>query len=90
MPPATRPEAPRSAAGSLEESYFSFEPGLWPSESAWKLRCEIKRAQGFDPGETFVFRGIPFGSLGATNEIRCTHQLRRGDRHPRPRRAPRP
>jgi hypothetical protein len=57
--------------GSLEERYFSFEPGLWPSETAWKVRCEIKRAQGFAPGETFVFRGIPFGSLGATNEIRC-------------------
>ena len=57
--------------GSIEEGYFSFEPGLWPNESAWKLRCEIKRARGFDPGETFVFRDIPFGSLGATNQIRC-------------------
>jgi hypothetical protein len=57
--------------GSLEESYFSFEPSLWPNESAWKLRCEIKRARGFDPGETFVFRDIPLGSLGATNQIRC-------------------
>ena len=57
--------------GSLDESYFSFEPGLWPGETAWKVRCEIKRAQGFAPGETFVFHDIPFGSLGATNEIRC-------------------
>ena len=57
--------------GSLEEGYFSFEPGLWPNESAWKLRCEIKRARGFEPGETFVFRDIPLGSLGATNQIRC-------------------
>jgi hypothetical protein len=57
--------------GSFEEGYFSFEPGLWPRESAWKLRCEIKRVRGFDPGDTFVFRDIPFGSLGATNVIRC-------------------
>jgi hypothetical protein len=57
--------------GSFEEGYFSFEPGLWPSESAWKLRCEIKRVRGFDPGDTFVFRDIPFGSLGATNVISC-------------------
>ena len=57
--------------GSFEEGYFSFEPGLWPRESAWKLRCEIKRVRGFDPGDTFVFRDIPFGSLGATNVISC-------------------
>jgi hypothetical protein len=57
--------------GSFEEGYFCFEPGLWPSESAWKLRCEIKRARGFDPGDTFVFRDIPLGSLGGTNQIRC-------------------
>jgi hypothetical protein len=56
--------------GSIEEGYFSFEPGLWPSESAWKLRCEIKRARGVDPGDTFVFRDIPLGSLGGTNQIR--------------------
>jgi len=57
--------------GSPEEGFFSLEPGLWLSESAWKLRCEIKRARGFDPGETFVFRDIPLGSLGGTNQIRC-------------------
>lgn len=56
--------------GSLEEGYFSFEPCLWPSETAWKLRCEIKRARGFDPGETFVLRDIPLGSLDETNQIR--------------------
>jgi len=71
---ATGNKAPNSSFGwgSPEESYFSFEPSLWPGESAWKLRCEIKRTRGFDPGETFVFRGIPFGSLGATNRINCT------------------
>ena len=58
-------------SGSLEESYFSFEPSLWPNESAWKLRCEIKRARGFDPGDTFVFRDIPLGSLDETNQLRC-------------------
>ena len=71
---ATGNKAPSTSlgSGSLEESYFSFEPGLWPSESAWKLRCEIKRTRGFDPGETSVFRNIPLGSLGATNQIGCT------------------
>ncbi len=71
---ATGNKAPSTSFGwgSPEESYFSFEPGLWPSESAWKVRCEIKRARGFDPGETFVFPDIPFGSLGVTNRINCT------------------
>lgn len=55
--------------GSYEDGYFTFEPGLWPSESAWKLRCEIKRAEGFAPGETFVFRDVPLGRLDATNRI---------------------
>jgi hypothetical protein len=69
---ATGNKAPNTSFGwgSVEEGYFSFEPGLWPSESAWKLRCEIKRARGFDPGDTFVFRDIPLGSLDETNLIR--------------------
>ncbi len=50
---------------------FAFDPGLWPSESAWKLRREIKRARRFGPGETFVLRDIPFGRLGVTNQIGC-------------------
>jgi hypothetical protein len=57
--------------GSFEQGYLTFEPSLWPSESAWKLRCEIKRARGFDPGETFVFHGIPLGGLDETNQIHC-------------------
>jgi hypothetical protein len=57
--------------GSYEQGYFDFEPSLWPSESAWKLRCEIKRARGFDPDETFVFHGIPLGGLDETNQLRC-------------------
>jgi hypothetical protein len=57
--------------GSLEESYFNFEPSLWPNEAAWKLRCEIKRVRGVGPGETFVFHDIPLGSLGGTNQVRC-------------------
>ena len=70
---ATGNKAPNTSLGwgSFEEGYFSFEPGLWPSETAWKLRCEIKRTKGFGPVETFVFRDIPLGSLDATNQVRC-------------------
>jgi hypothetical protein len=55
--------------GNYEDGYFTFEPALWPSEAAWKLRCELKRAKGFAPGETFTFRDVPLGKLGATNRI---------------------
>jgi hypothetical protein len=58
--------------GSYEEEYFTFEPGLWPSETAWKLRCEIKRVEGFGPDETFVFRNVPLDRLDETNRIRWT------------------
>jgi hypothetical protein len=53
--------------GSHEDGYFTFAPGLWTNEAAWKLRCEIKRAQGFAPSETFVFRDVPLGSLDQTD-----------------------
>jgi hypothetical protein len=55
-----------------EDGYFTFEPGLWPKESAWKLRCEIKRAKGFAADETFVFRDVPLGGLGETNRLGWT------------------
>jgi len=61
--------------GSYEDGYFTFEPSLWPSESAWKLRCEIKRAKGFAPTEMFSFRGVPLGSLEGTNRIGWTTNL---------------
>jgi len=58
--------------GRPEDGYFTFEPGLWPNESAWKLRCEIKRSRGFAPGEMFVFRDVPLGGLGETNRLGWT------------------
>jgi hypothetical protein len=58
--------------GTYEDGYFTFEPGLWPSESAWKLRCEIKRAKGFAPTEMVSFRNVPLGSVGGTNRIGWT------------------
>jgi len=55
--------------GSYEDGYFTFEPGLWLSESAWKLRCEIKRVKGFAPSETFTFWGVPLDRLDVTNRL---------------------
>jgi hypothetical protein len=48
---------------------FSFTPGLWPTEAAWKLKLEIKRSEGFRPEEMFVFKHVPLGALGRTNTI---------------------
>ena len=37
--------------GGPGDDYFSFEPGLWTNESAWRIKCEIKRVKGFAPEE---------------------------------------
>ena len=61
--------------GSYEDGYFTFEPGLWTNESAWKLGCELKRVKGFQPGETFVFKDVPLGLIGTTNRYGWTKNL---------------
>lgn len=63
-----------SAKGSTmsffnDEPYFMFRPGLWPSEVAWKLVCELKRSEGHDLGDLITFRDVPLGQVGATNRI---------------------
>jgi hypothetical protein len=61
--------------GGESEDYFTFEPGLWLSESAWKLKCEIKRIKGFAPEELLVFKDVPLGRLQATNRVGWTTNL---------------
>lgn len=51
------------------EHCFSFGPSPWPGESAWKLKCELKRTQGFAANELFSFRDVPLGELDKTNRI---------------------
>lgn len=58
--------------GGDDEPFFTFRPGLWPSEAAWKLACELKRSKGYGPGELLTFRNVPLGLLGATNRIGWT------------------
>ena len=55
--------------GSPGEGYFTFEPGLWTNEAAWKIKCEIKRLQGFAPEEVITFRDVPLGGVGQTNRV---------------------
>lgn len=52
-----------------DNSAFSFQPGLWPTEAAWKVKLEIKRSEGFQPEEMFVFKNVPLGELDRTNVI---------------------
>lgn len=58
--------------GGDDEPYFTFRPGLWPSESAWKLECELKRSKGYGLDELITFRDVPLGPLGATNRVGWT------------------
>jgi hypothetical protein len=61
--------------GGETEDFFAFEPGLWPSENAWKLKCEIKRIRGFAPEELLTFKDVPLGRLQATNRVGWTTNL---------------
>jgi len=53
-----------------QDSYFTFTPGLWTNEAAWKLSCKLKRVEGFLPEEQFTFSLVPLGSLNTTNPLR--------------------
>jgi hypothetical protein len=67
-----------SGSGSSSTSWnngdfeLAFSPGLWPSESAWKLKLAIKRAEGFRPEEEIVFKNVPLGQLDRTNVVAWT------------------
>jgi hypothetical protein len=40
------------------DGYF-YQSGLWPDESAWKVRMELIRRSGFDEDETVTFTNLP-------------------------------
>ena len=61
--------------GGITDGYFTFEPGLWTNEAAWKIKCDLKRVKGFAPDETITFREVPLGSVGATNRLGRTLQV---------------
>ena len=51
------------------DAAFSFTPGLWPGEAAWKVKLELKRTAGFRPGEMLTFKNVPLGKLDHTNVV---------------------
>lgn len=51
---------------------LSFEPGLWPGESAWKLKLTLKRMEGFRREEIIEFKNVPLGEVDHTNVIGWT------------------
>jgi hypothetical protein len=69
---ATGNVARNSGMSSSGTASFSFNPSLWPRETAWKIKLEIKRNQGFRPDEVFVFKDVPLGQLDFTNIIGWT------------------
>src|SRR5581483_2699517 len=48
-------------------SYF-YQPGLWPNESAWKVRLEFSREAGFNDDELLTFTNIPV-KPGSENDL---------------------
>jgi hypothetical protein len=38
---------------------MTYQYGLWPAESPWKLRVELSRTSGFNDGETWTVTNVP-------------------------------
>lgn len=57
---------------STDKPYFSYVPGLWPEESAWKLSFELRRSKGHPAVEMSTFRNVPVSSFDVTNRIDWT------------------
>jgi hypothetical protein len=64
---ATGNSLPSSSMGWSDNNQITFSPSLWPDESAWKLRCEVKRTKGFTTNELFTFKSVPLPALNETN-----------------------
>jgi len=60
------------ALGGLGKDWFSFSPGLWTNESAWKLLLGVKRTTGFKPDELLKFENVPLGELNQSNRLAWT------------------
>jgi hypothetical protein len=45
-----------------DESVMTYQWGLWPDESAWKLRVEMSRTSGFNDDELWTVENIPVNS----------------------------
>ena len=57
---------------STDEPYFSYVPGLWPEEEAWKLSFELRRSKGHPKNEVSTFRNVPISSFEMTNRFGWT------------------
>ncbi len=62
-------------SGSIDSSLFTFSPGLWTNEAAWKLRCEIRCVKGFAPGELITFSNVPLPEMFQTNHLEWSTSL---------------
>jgi hypothetical protein len=49
-----------------DESGFSLQSGLWPSEKAWKLKFEIAQTSGFAPDTLLTFKNVPLGPVNSS------------------------
>jgi hypothetical protein len=46
---------------------------LWPDETAWRLKVEVKRAIGYDPGEVVTFSNVPVPAAGTNSLLHLTN-----------------
>jgi len=50
------------------DATMTYQWGLWPMESPWKLRVEISRTSGFNDGETWTVTNVPV-QTGTWNDL---------------------
>src|SRR5262249_424220 len=60
-----RVKARGNPASELGESYVRFQPELWPTESAWRLRIGVSHRAYFEPDELWRLSDL---SLRAPND----------------------
>jgi hypothetical protein len=74
------PPQPAPALAADTQEWVSFRGALWPDESAWRLRLELKRTVSssleFMPEELVTFRNVPVLASSATNTLWFTNTER--------------
>ena len=66
---ATGNQARNANLSTGDRQSFAFSPSPGPDEAAWRLRLEVKKTEGFAADELLVFKAVPLGAMGGTNQL---------------------
>ncbi|MEY4387030.1 MAG: hypothetical protein RLY20_2313 [Verrucomicrobiota bacterium] len=66
---ATGNKLPASKLDSAGLNCFTFEPALWPSENAWKLKLDVVQDAATATNDQFTFHDVPLGAVDSNNRV---------------------